>query len=182
MIALLVFGTLVGGLVLLRALQAVQACRVWLDDRDRGEPMQVVFTDGGRSVAGYKGQVGDCVVRSLAIVTGKPYADVYATVQQFCDDERPRKGQTRSNPRKGINPHTMYALMAHYGGQWVALSGKRPTHLREGEMPDKGRYVARLSRHVCAVIDGVVHDTYDPHRGGNRIVYGYWQFPELESK
>jgi hypothetical protein len=25
------------------------------------------------------------------------------------------------------------------------------------------------------VIDGVVHDTHDPRRGGTRCVYGYYQ-------
>jgi hypothetical protein len=24
------------------------------------------------------------------------------------------------------------------------------------------------------VIDGVIHDTFDPSRGGTRCVYGYW--------
>ena len=31
-----------------------------------------------------------------------------------------------------------------------------------------------LSRHMCAVIDGVIHDTYDPSRDGTRAVYGYY--------
>jgi hypothetical protein len=54
----------------------------------------------------------------------------------------------------------------------------------------QGRIVVSLSRHYSAVIDGVVHDTYNPQRativqeeGGQRIahrcVYGYWKFPEL---
>ena len=25
------------------------------------------------------------------------------------------------------------------------------------------------------MIDGVIHDTYDPTRGGTRCVYGYWK-------
>jgi len=24
------------------------------------------------------------------------------------------------------------------------------------------------------VLDGVIHDTHDPSRGGRRCVYGYW--------
>lgn len=35
--------------------------------------------------------------------------------------------------------------------------------------------IAPLSRHVAAVIDGVVHDTYDATAGGPRCVYGYFQ-------
>ncbi len=46
-------------------------------------------------------------------------------------------------------------------------------HLRDGELP-MGRIIARVSRHYVAVIDGVLHDTYDASRGGTRCVYGYW--------
>ena len=35
------------------------------------------INDGGRAAAGYKGQAGDCVVRSIAIVTGMTYQKVY---------------------------------------------------------------------------------------------------------
>jgi hypothetical protein len=29
---------------------------------------------------------------------------------------------------------------------------------------------------MCAVIDGVIHDTHNPDRDGNRCVYGYYRF------
>ena len=32
-----------------------------------------------------------------------------------------------------------------------------------------------LSRHACAVMDGVIHDTYEDARDGTRCVYGYWK-------
>jgi hypothetical protein len=31
-----------------------------------------------------------------------------------------------------------------------------------------------VSRHMVAVIDGVVYDNHDSTRGGSRAVYGYW--------
>jgi hypothetical protein len=46
-------------------------------------------------------------------------------------------------------------------------------HLRADELTP-GRLVVQLSRHLTAVIDGVVHDTHDPSRNGTRCVYGYW--------
>ncbi|MGA2164193.1 MAG: hypothetical protein ABSH36_06960, partial [Solirubrobacteraceae bacterium] len=49
-------------------------------------------------------------------------------------------------------------------------------HLHAEELPS-GRLIVRLSRHMCAVIDGVIHDTHDPSRQGTRCVYGYWQHP-----
>ena len=51
-------------------------------------------------------------------------------------------------------------------------------HLRTEELP-KGRLVVRLSRHLTAVIDGVIHDIYNPDRRGIRCVYGYFKPAQL---
>jgi hypothetical protein len=47
------------------------------------------------------------------------------------------------------------------------------THLDADELPP-GRIIVALSKHYAAVIDGVLHDTYDCTRDGTRCVYGYW--------
>ena len=39
--------------------------------------LELQINDGGRSAAGYKGKTGDCVVRSIAIVSGLPYQKIY---------------------------------------------------------------------------------------------------------
>ena len=39
--------------------------------------LELKVNDGGRAAAGFKGQAGDCVVRSIAIATGMPYQKVY---------------------------------------------------------------------------------------------------------
>ena len=39
--------------------------------------MMWVKDDGGRAAAGYVGNTGDCVTRSIAIATGLPYKEVY---------------------------------------------------------------------------------------------------------
>ena len=39
--------------------------------------LELKINDGGRAAAGYKGQAGDCVVRSIAIATGMNYQKVY---------------------------------------------------------------------------------------------------------
>jgi len=46
--------------------------------------------------------------------------------------------------------------------------------LRAGELPMHGRLVVSLSRHMCAVVHGVIHDTHRPCRLGTRCVYGYF--------
>jgi hypothetical protein len=95
--------------------------------------------------------------------------------------------------------------MAELGFEWtptMQIGQGCKVHLSAGELPP-GRLVVALSRHYTAVIDGVVHDTYNPQRGaswtfepdkgqelkanqgrnengvwtevGGRCVYGYWQ-------
>jgi hypothetical protein len=46
-------------------------------------------------------------------------------------------------------------------------------HFRSAELPP-GRLIVKVSRHLVAVIDGVIHDTSDCSRRGTRCVYGYW--------
>ena len=62
------------------------------------------------------------------------------------------------------------------GWKWTPTMGIGTgcrVHLRPEELPG-GRIIVSLSKHWCAVIDGVPHDTHDPSRGGTRCVYGYW--------
>lgn len=132
-------------------------------------PLPWEYDDGGRSAAGYRGDAGDCVVRSLAIATETPYQEVY-------DDLRQRIGGT---PRDGVAKKHAGAYLTERGYEWVAkmsIGSGCTTHLAVGELP-AGRLVCRLSRHLVAVVDGVVRDTYDPTRDGTRCVYGYWIAP-----
>jgi hypothetical protein len=47
-------------------------------------------------------------------------------------------------------------------------------HVRANELP-MGRLVLNLSKHLTAVIDGVLYDAYDCSRNGSRCVYGIWK-------
>ena len=38
--------------------------------------------DGGRVSAGFKGSAGDCVTRAIAILTGKPYKEIYSELAE----------------------------------------------------------------------------------------------------
>ena len=55
--------------------------------------MQHVFNDGGRFEAGYKGTTGDCVARSIAIATGKPYQEIYDALAKGNAKQRVSKRQ-----------------------------------------------------------------------------------------
>jgi hypothetical protein len=63
------------------------------------------------------------------------------------------------------------------GWRWVPTMGIGQgckVHLRAEELPP-GRLIVKLSKHLVAVIDGVIHDTYDPTRRGTRCVYGFFR-------
>src|ERR1700730_2873392 len=64
---------------------------------------------------------------------------------------------------------------------WLSISSAtNMVGLRAKELPP-GRLVVSVSKHLTAVIDGVIHDTHDPSRHGKRCVYGYWQPPDVRS-
>ncbi len=135
--------------------------------------------DGGRAAAGYKGTTGDCVCRAIAIATGQPYQQVYDAINGLAEKEKPRDGR-RSSARTGVHKRTTRAYMESLGWLWtptMAIGSGCKVHLRASELP-AGRLVVSCSRHVVAVIDGVIHDLSDPSRDGTRCVYGYWQAGE----
>jgi hypothetical protein len=46
-------------------------------------------------------------------------------------------------------------------------------HLKEDELP-KGNLLVRVSKHLTAVVDGIINDTFDCSRDETRCVYGYY--------
>lgn len=138
-----------------------------------------IYDDGGRFAAGFKGHTGDCAVRSLAIVTDRPYKEIYDLVNEYGKRERLSKNRrSKSNARTGIYTATFKRIAADLGGIWTPtmfIGSGCQVHLRHDELP-KGRLIVNLSRHFAAVVDGFLHDTHDCSRDGTRCVYGYWTF------
>lgn len=133
-----------------------------------------VFDDGGRADAGYKGTTGDCVCRAFAIASGKPYKEVYKLINTLAKSERKYKSSARTGVYKG----TINKLAEALGMVWepcMKVGFGCTVHLTASELP-KGKIVCSLSKHVVAVVDGIVHDTYDSTRDGTRCVYGYWYY------
>lgn len=139
--------------------------------------MQFIYDDGGRCEAGYKGDTGDCVVRAIAIAAQKPYQEVYDAVNVLAQFEPPSKRRRRrSSARTGVYRVTSDRYLTRLGWTWHAtmrIGQGCKVHLRAEELP-VGRLIVRVSKHMVAVVDGVIHDTHDPSRGGTRCVYGYW--------
>ena len=129
------------------------------------------YDDGGREAAGYRGRIGDCVVRAIAICTGEDYRAVYLTMAEHMK----RNGHaasgnayaTRERNRKA--PRSKGQLIARrvqdrvlevYGFRKVSLpAGARPTfteaHRRYGDC------ILGTTKHVAAVVNDALRDTFD---------------------
>lgn len=133
--------------------------------------MEWVHTDGGRGAAGYQGFTSDCVVRAWAIVRERPYQEVYDDLQAMVKAKTPSE-----SIRDGCPKEITRAYAVKHGWLWtptMKIGSGCKVHLVADELP-KGRVVVSVSKHVVAVIDGVIHDNHDPARDGTRCVYGHW--------
>lgn len=142
--------------------------------------IEFVQNDGGRIEAGFKGKAGDCVCRAIAIVTGLPYREVYdrlaaGNASQRVTKHTKKKLAGKKTARSGIYTHRKWFkdYMAELGFEWVAtmqIGSGCQVHLNAAELP-KGRIIVSLSKHYAAVIDGVLHDTYDCSDRGTTTYY-----------
>jgi hypothetical protein len=145
-----------------------------------------VYTDGGRIEAGYKGFAGDCVTRSIAIITGKPYQEVYDAINELSKSKKlgselvktkyGNSYQKVSSARNGVPRHVYDEYLKSLGYKWIPtmkIGSGCYVHLCKEELP-LGRLLVRVSHHLTAVIDGVIYDNHDCSRGGMRCVYGYY--------
>lgn len=140
--------------------------------------------DGGREAYGFKGGAGDCVVRSIAIASKLPYLQVYEELRNAnaryaaeWDNKVSRHlAQRGSSPRNGNHRNVFHDYILSLGFSWVPtmkVGAGCQVHLRPSELP-LGTLIVKVSKHLTTVIDGVIYDTHNPSRGGNRCVYGYY--------
>ena len=132
--------------------------------------MKWIYDDGGSS-----SNKRDCVTRAIAIATGIPYAVVAARINHLADEVY----FDGSDSKHGVSKQLYKDYLRSLGWQFTATMGIGTgckVHLRDGELP-MGRLIVSVSRHLVAVIDGVIHDRVDCSRRGTRCVYGYWLKP-----
>jgi hypothetical protein len=122
-----------------------------------------------------------------------PYREVYDELHaQALGDARYKArlqlryghvARRHASPRYGVPRRVYDAYLKRLGWVWtptMSMGHGCTVHLRADELPP-GRLIVRVSKHLCAVIDGVIHDTHDPSREGTRCVYGYWSCPSAPS-
>lgn len=136
--------------------------------------MKFVFNDGGRKDAGYKGGAGDCVTRAVAIATGQDYQTVYDALSDGMKTQRKTKrSSSKASARNGVTTGRKWFkdYMVALGWKWTPTMGIGTgctVHLDDKELP-KGRLIVAVSKHYTAVIDGVIHDTFDPSERATTI-------------
>lgn len=133
--------------------------------------MKFTYNDGGSGTSKNR----DCVVRAIAIATEQKYTDVRDRVNYLADNEY----FDGSDANDGVHKKLYKDYLTSLGWKWTPTMGIGTgckVHLHDGELP-MGRLVVSVSRHLVAVIDGVINDTFDCSRNGTRCVYGYWRKP-----
>lgn len=130
--------------------------------------MKFIYNDGGRSKY-FKGKqaVGDCAIRAIAIATGLEYIKVYDDLKALNNGVSCRNGTPKKVDKKYLTQLGWVWHPTMHIGQGCTV------HLDADELP-AGTLIVQVSGHLVCVKDGVVYDTYDCTRGGNRCVYGYW--------
>lgn len=152
--------------------------------RNSGKALGFQMNDGGRAAAGFQGGAGDCVVRSIAIAAELPYMQVYDDLRiantAYADsrnDKLARRLNIRgSSPRNGNHRNVFHDYILGHGFDWVAtmkIGGGCQVHLRADELP-LGILIVKVSKHLTAIVNGVIQDTHNPSRNGTRCVYGYY--------
>ena len=89
--------------------------------------LELEINDGGRAAAGYKGKAGDCVVRSIAIVTNIPYQTIYSDLYEENENFR-KTSQTKlarslkkknDSPRTGTHRVVLKKYLKKLGWNWT---------------------------------------------------------------
>ena len=122
-----------------------------------------VYSDGGRGQY-FKGKAGDCAARAMAIALNRDYL--------FCYDELAIQVQSstgKRSARNGVLKSDYTRVLARHGFHWFSAPIFQNRKARCADLT--GVVIARQAKHYVAVIDGVVHDTFDSTQ---KMVYGYW--------
>lgn len=136
------------------------------------------YNSGGREKYFKQEKVGDCVCRAIAIATDMDYLEVYNMINEYSKREYISKRKTKkSSARNGVYKDTIRKILEDLGWTWVATMkiGKGcQVHLRANEIPMNETIIVNVSKHTVCVKNGIINDTYNCSRNGNRCVYGYY--------
>jgi hypothetical protein len=140
------------------------------------EPFRFKQDDGGRAQSRRPRQKNDCTVRALAVTLGIEYDFAYEVLASF---------GRKSGAGFPFKTHAA-AIFANCSADatWTAfqaVKGERRLTLPAfcARYP-AGRYIVSMAKHITVVVDGVVHDDFQP--GEERCVYGAWRVQPAPAK
>lgn len=124
--------------------------------------------DGGRISSKRPKQKEDCTVRALAIAADLAYDKAYDLLKYGG-----RKSHQGFNFRAWVDGK----IINGYSFKWKSFPAqkgeRRMNPVTFCNQYKKGRFILRTAKHVFAVIDGVVHDTFKERN--DRCVYAMWK-------
>ena len=151
--------------------------------------MEYIKDDGGRAEAGFKGKggVGDCVTRAIVLAGGYDYREVYDELAErrevWVEKSRSRVARREAASKKPKRtashgmPHPVWKRYLEERG-WTKQSvmgiGTGTRMWSDETLPATGTYIVQTRRHLIAVVDGVLRDTWDSRGRG---VYSLWWPP-----
>ncbi len=130
--------------------------------------------DGGRADAGFKGSTGDCVTRAIAIATGENYRRVYNDLAALSCE---MTGGLKRSARGGVGTAISHKYLLDRG--WQLMLAESGEYFTSETIPMARTLIVVLHRHLAAVVDGRVCDTWDSRQsnrtksGANRLL-GYY--------
>ena len=134
---------------------------------ENAHELEFVWNDGGRAAGGYVGLAGDCVTRSIAIATGAAYRAVYDALGDAA----------QHSPRDGLDASVAADYLKNLGWQHFG-NGHVPfekENLPNGVVIVHLRSSDRNSEHFCAIIDHVIHDTWNPSEDDDFEIVQFWR-------
>lgn len=116
-----------------------------------------------------KDKVGDCQIRALSKVLNKTWLEVFDLTIPIC-----RKLQTYTifDGCLEKTKEAMLGLGFEYHGISNSKGSTRPTIDEFAKEHPSGSYIAKVSHHVVAIVDGKYFDTWD---SGWCKMYGYYE-------
>lgn len=134
-----------------------------------------VICDGGRATSRRPRQTNDCTVRAIALATGADYDFAYDTLK-----EAGRKCSRGFHFRKWAKDQSFNGFTFEWMAFPAVKGERRMNPMSFYKLFPQGRYIAKTARHVFAVIDGVVHDSWEQR--ADRCIYGCWKVIPLQEK
>lgn len=139
-----------------------------------------ILNDGGRSKHfPKKAKRGDCVVRAIAIATGKPYDRVWKDIQAECEESPRTDGGKPHGADLGVPKEIYRPYLEALGWVWIPTMSRGTgtyVHVDPNELPVfAAPLILRTSRHLTVMdAQGNVQDSHNCDRGGTRAVYGVY--------